>query len=139
MNLRSKRLLLAVIVCAPLAIPQAAPPAKPLVAEQVFKNIQVLKGIPVDDFMGTMGIMSAALGFDCSECHTNAGTDKVDWAADTPRKVISRKMVRMVAAINKDNFSGRQVVTCWSCHRGRDRPVVTPSMDIVYGAPRLEM
>src|SRR5580700_9017363 len=104
MNLRSKRLLLAVIVCAPLAIPQAAPPAKPLVAEQVFKNIQALKGIPVDDFMGTMGIMSAAVGYDCSECHTNAGTELVNWAADNPKKVVARRMVRMVETINKENF-----------------------------------
>ncbi len=41
---------------------------RPPASETVFKNIQVLKGIPVDDFMDTMGIMSAALGFDCSEC-----------------------------------------------------------------------
>ena len=65
-------------------------------ADQVFKNIQVLKGTTVDDFMGTMGVMSAALGFDCSECHVNAGTDKVDWAADTRNKVIARKMVTMM-------------------------------------------
>jgi hypothetical protein len=37
----------------------------------------VLRGIPVDDFMGTMGVVSAALGFDCSECHTGAGTDRI--------------------------------------------------------------
>jgi hypothetical protein len=48
-------------------------------------------------------------------------------------------MVKMVAAINKDNFTGRQMVTCWSCHRGRDKPAVTPTMDIVYGTPSLEM
>ena len=57
--------------------------ARPPVAEQVFKNIQVLKGIPVDDFMDTMGIMSAALGFDCVECHVAAGTDNVNWQFDT--------------------------------------------------------
>ena len=44
----------------------------------------------------------------------------------------------MVTAINRDNFGGRQVVTCWTCHRGRDRPVVTPSLDTVYGEPILE-
>ena len=122
-----------------LASGQTAVPAKPQLAEEAFKNIQVLRGIPVDDFMGTMGVMSAALGFDCSECHTGAGTDRVDWAADTQRKVIARRMVTMVAAINKDNFTGRQMVTCWSCHRGRDKPAVTPTMDIVYGTPSLEM
>ena len=46
-------------------------------AEQVFKNVQVLKGISVDDFMETMGIMTAALQFDCSDCHANAGTETV--------------------------------------------------------------
>ena len=110
----------------------------PLLAEQAFKNIQALKGISAADFMGTMGIMTAALGFDCSECHIAAGTDKVDWAADTPRKVIARRMVNMVVAINQTNFGGRQLVTCWTCHRGRDKPVVTPSLDYVYGMPTLE-
>ena len=37
-------------------------------AEEVFNNIQVLKGIRVDQFMGTMGIFAAALGKNCSEC-----------------------------------------------------------------------
>jgi photosynthetic reaction center cytochrome c subunit len=121
------------------AAPQAAPQAKQEAAEQVFKNIQVLKGIPVDDFLGTMGIMSAALGLDCSECHTGAGTEKVDWAVDTPRKVMARKMVLMMAEINRTNFSGRQEVTCWSCHRGRDRPAMTPALESVYGPGSQEM
>jgi hypothetical protein len=104
--------------------------------EEAFHNIQVLCGIPVDDFM--VGVMSAALGFGCSECHTAAATDGVDWAADTQRKVIARRTVPMVAAIKKDNFTGRQTGTCWSCHRGRDKPAVTPTMDTVYGTPSLE-
>jgi photosynthetic reaction center cytochrome c subunit len=108
-------------------------------ADQVFKNIQVLKGISLDDFMGTMGIMSAAVGYDCSECHIGAGTDKVDWAADNQKKVIARKMVTMVGNINKENFSGRQMVTCWSCHHGRDRPSTTPQMEVVYGPGSQEM
>ncbi len=111
---------------------------KPLMAEQVFKNIQALKGITVDDFMETMGIMTAALQFDCSDCHANAGTDKVDWAADTPRKRMARNMVNMVANINKTNFGGRQMVTCWTCHRNRDRPLTTPTMEAIYGMPNLE-
>jgi photosynthetic reaction center cytochrome c subunit len=113
----------------------AAAPTKPMMVEDVFKNVQALKGIGVDDFMLTMGIMSAAIGSDCVGCHPSAGTDHVDWALDTPRKRTARRMVQMVTAINRDNFSGRQVVTCWSCHRGRDRPVTTPTMDVVYGPP----
>src|SRR5579871_3042764 len=108
-------------------------------SDQVFKNVQVLKGIPVDDFMGTMGIMCAALGFDCSECHTGAGTEKVDWAADNPRKLIARRMVQMMNAINHENFNNRQMVTCWSCHRGRDRPLTTPTMENMYGPVAQDM
>ena len=126
------------LISAGLAVAQPAAPDKPLLAEQVFKNIQVLKGIPVDDFMETMGIMTAALQFDCSDCHANAGTDRVDWAADTPRKRTARRMVAMVATINKDNFGGRQMVTCWTCHRNRDRPLVTPTMEAIYTTPSLE-
>jgi photosynthetic reaction center cytochrome c subunit len=111
---------------------------KPPVAETVFKNIQVLKGIPVDDFMDTMGIMSAALGFDCVECHIGAGTDTVKWEADTDKKRTARRMTLMMAAINKANFGGRQVVTCWTCHRGRDIPSAMPTIDTVYGEPLLE-
>lgn len=125
------------LAAVPTAVPQAP---KAQMSETVFKNIQVLKGITVDDFLGTMGIMSAAVGFDCSECHNNAGTDKVNWAADdNPKKVMARRMTRMVAAINKENFPGRQPVTCWSCHHGRDRPSTTPAMEAVYGAGSSEM
>jgi hypothetical protein len=144
MNLRPKYLIsgtaaITVLWLASVAAPQAAPQQKPKKAEEVFKNIQVLKGISVDDFMGTMGIMSAAVGFDCSECHANAGTDKVDWAADTPKKVTARMMVLMVAAINRQNFGGRQNVTCWTCHHGRDRPATTPPFEAVYGPGSQEM
>ncbi len=117
---------------------QAAPPTKPLMVEDVFKNVQALKGIGVDDFMLTMGIMSAAVGSDCVGCHPAAGTTEVDWAVDTPRKRVARRMVQMVTAINRDHFGGRQVVTCWSCHRGRERPALTPTLDAVYGEPIFE-
>ena len=110
-------------------------PARPKMVEDVFKNVQALKGIGVDDFLLTMGIMSAAVASDCVGCHPSAGTDHVDWALDTPRKRTARKMVQMVTAINRDHFNGRQVVTCWTCHRGRDRPVTTPTLDVVYGPP----
>jgi photosynthetic reaction center cytochrome c subunit len=123
---------------AALAVAQPASREKPLLAEQVFKNVQVLKDIAVDDFIETMGLMTAALQFDCSDCHVGAGTNHVDWAADTPRKVMARKMVTMVARINKENFGGRQVVTCWTCHRNRDRPLVTPTMETIYGMASLE-
>ena len=35
-------------------------PARQLMSEQAFKNVTVLKGIPVDEFMNTMGFISAS-------------------------------------------------------------------------------
>lgn len=109
-------------------------------AGEVFKNVttSTLKGLTVDDFMGSMGVMAAALGFDCSDCHTGAGTDKVDWVVDTPRKKMARKMVEMVAVINKDNFGGAQMVSCWTCHHGKDIPATTIALDNLYGPPNEE-
>ena len=121
-----------------LAAAQTAPQEKPLLSDQVFKNVQALKGIPVDEFLGTMGLMAAALQFDCSDCHVNAGTANVDWAADTPRKITARRMVNMVATINQSNFGGRQLVTCWTCHRNRDKPLNTPTLATIYGMPTVE-
>jgi photosynthetic reaction center cytochrome c subunit len=117
---------------------QTAPQPQPLLSDQVFKNVQALKGIPVDEFLQTMGIMAASLQFDCSDCHVGAGTDKVDWPADTPRKIMARRMVNMVTAINQGNFGGRQLVTCWTCHRNRDKPLVTPTLATIYGTPTIE-
>ena len=47
-------------------------------------------------------------------------------------------MVNMVATINKNNFGGRQMVTCWTCHRNRDKPQVTPAIEVIYSSPTLE-
>jgi photosynthetic reaction center cytochrome c subunit len=118
------------------APPTPAPPKGALpgqMSEAAFKNIQVLKGIPVDEFMGTMGLFSAALSFCCKDCHTGAGTSNPKWEDDPPRKVVARRMAQMVSNINRENFNGRQVVTCWTCHRGSQSPAITPPIDTIYG------
>ena len=116
-----------------------APPAgaqNQTLAESVFKNITVLRGIPVDEFMGTMGVFSASLGISCEDCHTGGSNNWARYAEDiSPRKTRAREMATMMQGINKQYFGGRQVVTCFSCHRGTLRPKVTPSLDLLYGAP----
>jgi photosynthetic reaction center cytochrome c subunit len=125
-----------VLVCAlatVTAISVRAQQEKPLMADDVFKNIQVLKGLTLDEFMGTMGFISASLAMNCSDCHNP--TDAASYAIDTPRKIRARTMIVMVDTLNKNNFGGRRVVTCYSCHRGADRPKITPSLVEQYSPP----
>ena len=113
-----------------------APADRPPNSEEVFKNIQVLKGIPVDQFMGTMGFFSSSLGLNCTDCHSyDSGGDWAKYADDTPLKRTARRMVTMVQMINEGNFGGRQIVTCNTCHRGVTNPNVMPSIDQLYGTP----
>jgi hypothetical protein len=127
-------LLGATIVRGQTAPPPAQP--RPLMAEQVFKNVQVLKGIPVKEFMETMGFFAASLSLNCSDCHSQAAASNwANYADDIPIKQQTRRMIVMVNAINKANFAGAPNVTCFTCHRGSPRPKVIPSLAQQYAAP----
>ena len=132
--------LTACLICAALAAGQAnrgagqpAPIEKPQMAEEVLKNVQVLRGISMDEFMGTMGFFSSALAMNCIDCHvTEAATDWSKYADDTPLKQTARRMVLMVRAINQANFLGKPGVTCYTCHRSSDTPKIVPSIAEQY-------
>ena len=117
MKVRRKRVtpyvlgtLMACLVGIPSVHGQAAGPnaqQKPLMAEDVFKNVQLLRGIPVKEFMDTMGFFSAATGMNCIDCHSPQAADSLDaYAIDTPLKQTARKMMIMVNMLNKGNFGG---------------------------------
>jgi photosynthetic reaction center cytochrome c subunit len=109
---------------------------KPQMSEEAFKNVQVLRGIPVNEFMGTMGFFSAALSMNCTDCHvTESAGDWNRYADDTPLKQTARRMVLMENLINRADFGGTRLVTCYTCHRGFQRPEVTPSLAEQYGPP----
>ena len=109
---------------------------KPLLAEEAFKNLKVIKGIPVDEFMDTMGMFSAATNMNCVDCHTEDSTAHWEnFAKDTPEKETTRRMILMVNAINKDNFKGVREVTCYTCHHGDRDPKKIPSLVVQYSAP----
>ena len=101
---------------------------KPQMAEDVFRNIQVLKGIPVKEFMNTMGFFSASTGLNCIDCHSPQSEDLAGYAIDTPRKQTARRMVLMVRQLNDTQFGGRRLVTCYTCHRANDRAEAVPSL-----------
>jgi hypothetical protein len=111
---------------------QAAPAGVPL-SDQVFKNIQILKGIPVDQFMDAMGMFSASLGYDCSSCHSqDIHYDRAAFATTTPLITRARQMINMMNGLNEANFGGRPRVTCFTCHRGSPNPEDVPSLALQY-------
>jgi photosynthetic reaction center cytochrome c subunit len=106
-------------------------------AEQVFKNVVSMKGIPVDEFMATMGFFSASLGISCLDCHTDeSGSSWAKYADDNERKRRTRGMIAMVNALNKNSFGGRRIVTCYTCHRGSTSPEITPDLTQFYSLLR---
>ena len=116
-----------------LSAGQAGPTEKPLMAEELFTNVRLLRGIPVDEFMDTMGMFAAATGLNCTDCHVEeSGGSWARYADDNPLKERARTMVVMVNTLNRTHFEGRRVVTCYSCHNGRRRPQVNPSLAAQY-------
>lgn len=111
--------------------------AHPLMAEQVFTNIKVLKGIPATEFMSTMGFFSASLVETCTYCHADlSGGSWPHYADDdNPLKNTARQMIIMTNNINKEFFAGRQGVTCFSCHHGTEQPESLPQLSLQYAAP----
>jgi photosynthetic reaction center cytochrome c subunit len=98
--------------------------AVPKTAEQVYKNIQVLKDAPSDQLIPAMQFITASLGVQCDFCHLENAFEK----DDKETKQTARKMMRMMIAINKDSFDGQQKVTCFACHRGARKPAAIPTI-----------
>ncbi len=63
-------------------------PAGPKLAEEEFKNIQALKGIPADQVIPSMQFIAASLGVECEYCHVAHANEK----DDKKPKVTARKM-----------------------------------------------
>lgn len=94
-------------------------------AEQVYKNIQVLKDLRAAELDGVMNFMCAALGVGCAYCHTNP------WDSDEKSaKLAARRMILMTRSINNEHFSRNPAVTCNTCHRGQHNSVPNPPADL---------
>jgi photosynthetic reaction center cytochrome c subunit len=91
-------------------------------AGQAFKNVTELKDIPADQLMPAMQFISASLGVQCDTCHVQGKPE----ADDKRAKKTAREMIAMTMAINKNSFHGQTQVTCFSCHRGSERPAAIP-------------
>ena len=81
----------------------AAAVPKSQLAEEVFKDIRLLKGISVDEFMDTMGFFSASTNLNCVDCHGAAsGGDWAHYADETPMKATARRMILLMQRIDRD-------------------------------------
>lgn len=103
--------------------PQAPSSTPQTSAAATYKNIQVLKDISSDQLIPTMRFISSSLGVECSYCHVPEHFEK----DDKKPKLIARKMMRMMLAIDKTSFDGSRQITCYSCHRGSLKPQATPA------------
>jgi photosynthetic reaction center cytochrome c subunit len=106
---------------------KAAPPASsttpaPKMAEEQFKNIQVLKGIPADQLIPAMQFIANSLHVDCEYCHVERAFEK----DDKEEKKTARQMIQMVQGINKNYFDGHREVSCATCHNGKPNPMSVP-------------
>ena len=98
------------------------------------RNLKVLpKDISDADLDSVMELYSKQLNVGCDFCHAPDKKDKLkaDYASDDkPEKEITRQMMRMTAAINKDFFDytitykagETMAVSCFTCHDGFPRP-----------------
>src|SRR4029453_7660133 len=109
--------------------PAVSPQVK--TTDQMFKNIQVFKGLPASQLDPTMAFISGSLGVRCNFCHVPNAFEK----DDKPTKIAARRMIQMVFDLNKGSFNGESAVSCFTCHRGKSRPVSVPAIGENLWAP----
>jgi zinc protease len=112
-------------------LPQGAKLGTPQTAEQEYKNIQLFKGMAASELDPTMAFISGSLGVRCTFCHVANAFEK----DDKPTKVAARKMIQMVFDLNKGSFNGENAVSCFTCHRGKSKPVAVPAVGENLWAP----
>ncbi len=90
-------------------------------AEQYYKKIEVLKGIPADQVHPAMEYITTALGVGCGYCHVAGHFDQ----DDKREKHVARSMMQMTMALNETVFNGKRQMTCYTCHRGAAKAAST--------------
>jgi len=115
-------------------------------APQAPKNLQVLpKDWTIQQVSAFMRNFTVGLGVQCAYCH--AGTPQDRALDDKKEKLVARKMITMMMAINDTYLKdvGEPIaavapaapgappapppmkVTCYTCHRGTTKPLTAPA------------
>ncbi len=97
-------------------------------AEEVFENIEIMKGFPAGRVPLIMQMaFNNSLGVDCTHCH-----NPDDWSSDEKdTKKVTREMWKMVGTINAQLLanieylsSEQPAINCTTCHRGELKPAL---------------
>ena len=107
-----------------LGPPNPAPLAadmKGKTADQFYKKIDVLKGLPAEQIHPAMEYITIALGVGCGYCHVIGHFD----AEDKREKHVARSMIQMTMALDQTVFDGKRELTCYTCHRGQPKAAAT--------------
>ena len=133
----NKKLLLVTSLCAGMLFAQSFAP-KPHDDDKP-TNLKILpKDISEKELHDIMRSFSMSLGVHCNFCHVaqqvpGQERPKFDFASDDKQeKLIARKMMMMVSAIN-ENYIGKMIggdhtleqIRCVTCHMGRETPIVS--------------
>jgi hypothetical protein len=111
-----------------VAIQEKVKGKEDLPAEEVFEDIDILKGIPAGRVLPLMRTaFSQSLGVRCNHCHVFN-----EWADNSnPTKDVAREMWRMTGRINRELLAGidnlgslEPTVNCTTCHRGEVKPAL---------------
>ena len=119
----------AAFLAAAVAAQQTATPPAAAPKEEQATNLKVLPmGIPRQNLIGVMQMMSSSLGVKCTFCHVGQTRETMEFASDAKKeKLVARAMLDMVRRINEQDFKvtdfSKSKVTCYTCHRGAPHPL----------------
>ncbi len=130
-----KKTIVATLFCMAIVVAQTYGKKEPRHDEKAH-NLKVLpKDIDMHELHSIMRAYSISLGVKCGHCHysTQKPGEKpeFDFASDEKQeKRIARDMMRMEDAINTEYLakigdSKLERITCYTCHRGNEKPVVS--------------
>jgi predicted trehalose synthase len=128
-------ILFVLILCACAAMNQQKKSEAVRADNAEFHNLQVISpNVTHDELIATMRGFTRALGVKCDHCHVAlppGSKEHFDFPSDAKKeKNVARTMLRMTRNINAEYLSHvnehGQMVTCYTCHRGKSVPDVMP-------------
>ena len=85
-----------------------------------FANPTNLKVLKADTLRQSMQAFTKSLGVQCTYCHVMG-----NFASDeNPKKEVARMMISMARDINAKFPDGQPHVSCYTCHRGAEKPLM---------------